>query len=326
MRSAVDAERRVDRGPSRSARAGAGTASPRARAFPVGASPTSTCTTSTGARDAQHRRRQVRAEAHEVRLGVHLLEGPIEPPQIRLDVVVRRDHVDGEATTVAGGSPRAGCRETCAGSASHGATTGAAVPARPQAHDFRRGRRFWLHGDVLEPERLFESLRDVTANFHPVCSMCERHVNGERVEAIGDAPDVQVVDRRDAPEHSRIALLHRGDVDVPRRRLEQNRRRLAKHAPAAVRDEHRDTPTRRPGPRASIRTGARDAAALIAPIEPSASVATCASAARTFKLPLPARARITATSEVHAEPATWRRRASPRRECRAAHATARRLR
>ncbi len=66
-----------------------------------------------------------------------------------------------------------------------------------------------------------------------------KHVRGERVEAGGDSPDVQVVHARHAGHLDDRARDLIG-VDPRRRLLHQDRRRVAEHAPRARDDQQRD--------------------------------------------------------------------------------------
>ena len=71
---------------------------------------------------------------------------------------------------------------------------------------------------MIEPEFVVQALAHGPADVGAVRAAFERDVNGERVEAVGDSPDVEIMQPR-TPGQARIARSTRSDIEIRRRAL-----------------------------------------------------------------------------------------------------------
>ena len=105
-------------------------------------------------------------------------------------------------------------------------------------HSVRRVSDLAFHDELVGKLADDPLVGDVAANVRSVLAALQHDVRRERVEALGDAPNVQVVHLRHAVARENGALYRR-DVEVRRRRFQQDGRCFLEDAEAADRDQHR---------------------------------------------------------------------------------------
>ena len=96
-----------------------------------------------------------------------------------------------------------------------------------------------LQGHVVDAEALAEDALEVPAHRVAVVAGPDEHVRGERGEARGDLPHVEVVDLDDSGLGGHRATDRLG-IHALGRRLEQDAPRIAQQAPAGAEHERRD--------------------------------------------------------------------------------------